>query len=177
MSDLFERIMGQKGTLENWMMKIPGFSGYLDKKARRTADRILRDYVAAEIAKRIRQLVDMEKKILDMDGGLRYMSKTSSVKSKIQLYHDRVATAAPGYSGPFEQVKIGAEEMEKLYAFDEAQIRYVDQMDAALKTLQDAIANKSGVDEAIAGLDTLATEAAEAFRLREDVILNLSKSV
>ncbi len=177
MSELYDRIMGQKGTIENLMMKIPGFSGYLDKKARRAADRILRDYIAAEIAKRIRTLVGLEKKILDMDGGLSYMSQTASVKSKIQLYHDRVNTAAPGYSGPFEQIKIGAEEMESLYAFDEAQIRYVDQLDAALKGLQDAVANKSGLDEAISALDTLAVEANEAFRLREDVITNLTKSV
>lgn len=177
MSELYDRIMGQKGSFENLMMKIPGFSGYLDKKARRMADRILRDYVAGEIAKRIQRLVELEKKILDLDGGLKYMSQTASVKARIQLYHDRVNTAAPGYSGPFEQIKIGADEMEKLYSFDEAQIRYVDQFDGALKTLQEAIGSNTGIDAAIAALDTLAQEANDAFSLREDVITNLTKSV
>lgn len=177
MSELYDRIMGQKGSFENLMMKIPGFSGYLDKKARRTADRILRDYVAGEIAKRIKRLVELEKRILELDGGMQYMSQTSSAKSKMQLYHDRINTAAPGYSGLFEQVKIGTEEMEKLYSFDEAQIRYVDQFDAALSQLQDAVSGKTDLNEAISGLDSLAIEANEAFLMREDVITNLTKSV
>ena len=95
----------------------------------------------------------------------------------MQTFHDRVKTAAPGYSGFFEKVKVGSEELEKIYSFDEAQIQYADKFDEALSALQPAISANAGIDEAISGLDKLAIEANEAFSMRDDVLTNLNKSL
>jgi hypothetical protein len=76
-----------------------------------------------------------------------------------------------------EAIKIGPEEMEKLYSFDEALIAYADKYDGALNTLAKAVTDKTGIDEAIKGLNALSTEATEAYSLRDDVITKLSKSV
>jgi hypothetical protein len=65
--------------------------------------------------------------------------------------------------------------MDNLYAFDEAQLKYADQLDTALNTFEEAVKAKSGVAEAIAALDKLAIEANDAFSLREDVITGLGK--
>jgi len=176
MSELYDRITSQPGSLERLLKRIPGFTGYLDKKARRTADRMLRDHIADELSRRVQRLNDIEKTILD-NGGLSYMSKTSNVKSKLQHFRDLIKTAAPGYSGIMEAIKIGPDEMDKLYSFDEALIAYADKFDGALNTLAKAAADKTGIDEAIAGLDALATEATDAYSLRENVLTNLSKSV
>jgi len=176
MSELYDRITSQPGSLERLIKRIPGFTGYLDKKARRTADRMLRDHIAAEMSKRVQRLVAIEKTLLD-NGGLSYMSKTSSAKSKLQHFSDLVKTAAPGYSGIMEAIKIGPDEMEKLYSFDEALIAYADKFDGALNTLAKAATDKTGIDEAIAALDALTIEATNAFELRSDVLTNLSKSV
>ena len=105
------------------------------------------------------------------------MSKTSAVKANLQHFRDLVKTAAPGYSGPFEQVKISPDDLEKIYSFDEAMIRYVDQLDAALNALDTAAASKTGIDEALAGIDKVTTEAQQAFSLRDDVLTQLSKGV
>jgi hypothetical protein len=176
MSELYDRITSQPGSLERLIKRIPGFTGYLDKKARRTADRMLRDHIADELSQRIARLNQIENTILN-NGGLSYMSKTSSAKSKLQHFHDLVKTAAPGYSGIMEALKIGPEEMDKLYSFDEALIAYADKFDGALNTLAKAVTDKTGIDEAIAGLDALTIEANNAFSLRDDVLTNLSKSV
>lgn len=176
MSELYDRITSQPGSLERLLKRIPGFTGYLDKKARRTADRMLRDHIADELSRRVQRLNDIEKTILD-NGGLSYMSKTSNVKSKLQHFRDLIKTAAPGYSGIMEAIKIGPDEMDKLYSFDEALIAYADKFDGALNTLAKAASDKTGIDEAIAGLDALTTEATDAYSLREDVLTNLSKSV
>ncbi|MBI1277203.1 MAG: hypothetical protein GC179_03650 [Anaerolineaceae bacterium] len=176
MSELYDRITSQPGSLERLIKRIPGFAGYLDKKARRTADRLLRDHIADELTRRIDRLAEIEKTILD-NGGLSYMSKTSSAKTKLQHFRDLVKTAAPGYSGIMEAIKIGPDEMDKLYSFDEALIAYADKFDGALNTLAKAAKEKTGIDEAIAGLDALTIEANDAFTLRDDVLTNLSKSV
>ena len=46
MSDLYDQIVSQRGQFERLIARIPGFRGYVDKGARRTADRMLRDQIA-----------------------------------------------------------------------------------------------------------------------------------
>ncbi len=176
MSSLYDKIMSSKGSFERLAARIPGFKGYQDKQARRTADRLLRDHVAAKIDDCIQGMVRVEKVILD-NGGLSYMSKTRNVKGKIQLYHDRVATATPKYSGMFAQVKVDTDVLERIYTFDEAQLEYVEQVDAAIEALKQAAFAKDGIDEAIMNLDDVVTEANDAFLLRDDEILNLEDSI
>lgn len=176
MSDLYNRIVNQRGGFEQLIARIPGFRGYLDKATRRTADRMLRDYVADMLSNRIQRLIALENRLLN-DGGLKYMSKTASAKTKLQLYRDRVAAAMPGYSGFDSAIKIEAEELEILYSFDEAQIQYIDRLDKALGELEAAISNKENIEDAIAALDSLSVEALEAFTLREQVLTNLDQTL
>ncbi len=176
MSDLYDQIVGQRGRLENLISRIPGFRGYNNKADRRTADRMLRDHIAGEVGKCLSRLTSLEKRLLD-NGGLSYMTKTRSVKTKMQTFHDRIKAAAPGYSGFFEAMKVGDEELQSLYSFDEAQIRYVDRFDEALGTLESAINAQEGIDEALVTLESVTAEANEAFSLREDVLTKLDKAL
>lgn len=176
MSELYDQIVSQRGSFERLVARIPSFGGYMDKNARRTADRMIRDHIAGALAQRINRLAQIEKTLLD-GGGLQHMSETRSVKTKLQTFHDRVRAAGPGYAGLDDAVKINSEALEKLYSFDEAQIRYVDKLDEALSALEQAVSSKSGIEGAIAALDKLAIEANEAFSLREDVLTNLNKSL
>ena len=175
MSDLYDKIVNERGSLESLMAKIPGFRGYLEHAARHQADTLLREHIASQIAERVQQFVRTEKIILDK-GGLSYMGKTRDVKGKIQLYHDKVATAAPGYSGMWAQIKIGPEEMEAIYAFDEAQFRYIDQIEQSINAVKESAMSGESVDDALYALDEVVTEAIDAFALRDDVILNLGQS-
>jgi hypothetical protein len=177
MSELYEKIVSERGSLGRLVAKVPGFKGYLDKNARRTADRLLRDYIADLLSQRVNRLVSLEKKLLDKDGGLSYMSQTSSLKNKMQMFRDRVKAAAPGYSGFFEAVKVDADELEKLYIFDEMQVVYADQFEEGLNRLAAAIDSGIEINEAISELDARAAEAIEAFSKREHVITNLDQSL
>lgn len=176
MSELYDRIIRQRGSFENTLARIPGFRGYLDRGARRDADRMLRDFIAAELDRRIDRFARIERKLLDNDG-FSYMSRTASVKARLQTYRDRVSAAAPGYSGFMAAVKIEEQELELLYAFDEAQIRYVDRLDKALETFDKAVTAKDGIDAALEEIDSLAIEANDAFKLRDDVITNIDQSL
>lgn len=174
MNDLYEKIVADHGKMRNWMDKVPGLRGYMDKGDRRTADRMLRDHIASQLEQRRDRFVSLEKKILKMEGGMSMMSETSAAKNKFQIYIDKVKAAAPGYSGFFAAVKVDAAAMDKLYAFDEAQIRYVEEMDAKLDALDAAIGASEGVDDAIQAIYDLAEEAINAFSLRENVLTELN---
>ena len=61
----------------------------------------------------------------DHGGGLAYMSKTRSAKSKFQTFVDRIATDAPGYSGFLDAIKIGPDDLAVIYSFDQALLESV----------------------------------------------------
>jgi len=163
--------------LQKLLARIPGFRGYTERADRRTADTMLRDHIAGELTKRINRFASIEKALIDSDGGLSHMSKSREAKTRLQTYRDRVAAAAPGYSGFFASVKVNEPELEKIYSFDEAQVRYLDRFDEALTQFENAVNSNEGVAATISALYDLANEANEAFSLREDVLTNLDKSL
>ena len=175
-SSLYDQIVNQRGSLENLMSKIPGFKGYHEKEARRQADTILREHLAGEVEALIRRYDRLQNDLLDGGKGLKYMSKAREVKSKMQLYRDKITTAAPKYSGMFEAIKITPEILDRIYAFDEAQYRFLTQFDVALENLKSAIESGEEIEDALDKVYDVATTAAEAFDLRDEEIINIGMS-
>lgn len=174
MSDLYDKIISERGSLENLVARIPGFRGYQEGAARRQADTMIRDHVAKQVDDLVTRFTRIEKRILD-GGGLSHMSKTREVKSKIQSYSDRIKTAPPKWSGMFAQVKVSNEDLEKIYAFDEAQMRYVDQLANGIDGLDNAVKTNIGVEDQLMDLEDTAAEAIQAFGMRDDVLLQLDQ--
>lgn len=172
-SELYEQIVSQRGSLENLVAKIPGFKGYHEKQARRTADRLLREHLVSEINQHITRFGRIQNKLLDGGKGLRYMSRAREVKSKMQAYRDEVGTAAPKYSGMFAQIKITEDTLDRIYAFDEAQLRFVLQFKTALDELENAVESGEGIEDALDKVYDVAATASDAFALRDDEIYNL----
>lgn len=174
MSELYDKIVSQRGSLSNLVAKIPGFRGYQEGAARRQADTMIRDHIAGEVDDLVTKFTRLEKRILD-GGGLKYMSKTREVKSKIQAYRDRIKTAPPKWSGMFAQVKVTNEDLEKIYAFDEAQMRYVDDIAVKIEAIENAYKSDVDIEDALYDLEDKAAEANEAFQMRDDVLLQLDR--
>lgn len=174
-SELYEKIVSQRGGLEKLVAKIPGFKGYHEKNARRQADTMLRTFIAERLDAIIRQFGRVENDILNEGQGLAHMSETREAKSKLQSYRDRVATAAPKYSNMFASIKIGNDELDKIYAFDEAQIQYVDELQAAVDRLKTAVGSGEGFDEALDAVQDSAQTAIDVFEMRDDQILQLGE--
>jgi len=174
-SELYNQIVSQRGSLENLVAKIPGFKGYHEKQARRSADRLLREHLASEIDKHIKHYDRLQNDLLDGGKGLSYMSRAREVKSKLQVYRDKVSTAAPKYSAMFDQVKITEETLDHIYAFDEAQFRFLLQIETALGEFETAVKSGEGVEDAMDKVYQVAVTAGDAFDMRDDEILNLGK--
>jgi len=172
MSDLYNQIVNDRGSFERMVARLPGFEGYLDRSARRKADRLLRDHLAEAVDRQIKRVAQAERRLLD-NGGMRYMSRTQDAKARLQMYHDRLKGAAPGYSGFFEAVKIESAELELIYGFDELQMVHIDRLEGAVDALAGAAESGQEVDAAIDNLSALAREANDAFLQREEKLLNL----
>ncbi len=172
MDDLYSRIVRERGSLEDLFARLPGFRGYMEMSARRQADRMMREYVAQQIGLQLQRLPQIEKQLLDA-GGLKYMSHTRSAKTKFQTFIDRIATDTPGYSGFFDANKVTSEDLQVVYAFDNALLSYADQFGEKLDALQAAATSGEGIEDAIRDLDALTMEANEAYSLRENVLKGL----
>lgn len=171
---LYDKIISQRGAMERIVARIPGFKGYLDKQARRTADQMLRQYLAAQLQDKVNEFARAEKKLLDKTG-LQFMSKTRDIKGVMQTFQDRVETAAPKYDGMWAQIKIDSEDLERIYAFDEALVRYVDSFgDLVSKFAASIDEGGDAIEQALDAIYGEATEANEAFKLRDDVITNIA---
>ena len=167
--DLYQKIVSQRSGLAWLTSKIPGFAGYMEMNARRTADRLIREHIANQFEQRKDRLIDLERKLVSV-GALAVMGATKSLKTKFQTLIDRIATDAPGYSGFFAANSIGPDELENIYAFDEAMLRYTDDLDTLLDSLETAIKAKESIEDAVAELDNLVLEANIAYDLRDDLV-------
>jgi len=70
--------------------------------------------------------------------------------------------------------KSGPAELAKIYSFDEALLTYVDKFKAAVDALAKAVGDKDTLPGAVSALETLGTEANEAYALRENVLTEIS---
>ncbi|PJF40040.1 MAG: hypothetical protein CUN55_13235 [Phototrophicales bacterium] len=169
MDDLYEKIVSQRRGFAWLAGKMPGFSGYMEHTSRRTADRMMREHVARELRSQLDQFNAAEKALVQ-NGGLHFMNQAKSIRTKFQTLIDRIATDAPGYSGFFAANRITPDDLEAIYAFDEAMLRYVEDFSEKIEQLRQAITNRDGVEEALAQLDALTIEANRAYDLRDDVL-------
>jgi hypothetical protein len=90
---------------------------------------------------------------------------------KLQILIDRIRTAAYGYAGLFDAVKVKEKELDALYEFDEAMLDFSQQIAAQIDKVTSALSIKEGVGVAIAELVLLVEQASLTFGRRRDVIL------
>lgn len=173
MTDLYQRIVGQRSTLESLMAKVPGYRGYKEASDRRAADRLIRENVVQKLKEQLGRLINVEKKLITA-GGLSQASKLRSAKMNFQTFIDRVNTAAPGYAGFYDAIKVGPDELARLYSFDAALVDYADKFRDKIDALDKAATSKENLDAAVADLETLDQEANSAFALRENVLTQLT---
>jgi hypothetical protein len=174
MTDLYDRIVGDRNAIEGLLSRIPGFKGYMEMSSRREADRTIREHVAGRFKPLVDRFASLESEMLS-SGGFMYMERTKSIKTKLQNLQNRIAVDTPGYSGFFASNKIGPDELEKIYAFDAAMERYADEVAVTLDGLQTAVRAGEGIPDALAAIDAKVAEAHQAYDLREQVLNGLSE--
>jgi HAMP domain-containing protein len=173
MDDLRERTRaGQTGTLEKILNAIPGYGGYRDKQLRRDADRLLREHIATELAEQGRNLPGLQRQLIDA-GQLRLVDDLERVSRGLQTLGDQVRTAARGYSGFFDAVKVREAELDALYEFDQELLAEISHLSEGISALETAISAQAGIAEGIRDLAEAVDRLADYWRRRREAVLQI----
>lgn len=117
MSNLHERAVSQRNILERIAAKIPGFAGYQERETRRDVDKLQRDFCADKLFAQKTPI----KRVLDelISGGeIDGIAPFEKLMSRIDRVAQRIRTADRGYSGLFDTVKVGEDDLLRVYEYD-----------------------------------------------------------
>jgi hypothetical protein len=172
MSDLFQKISDSRNLIEKIGAMIPGFKGYVDRNARRDADKLLRETVATRFEQQWSRLSQLQREMIDQ-GSIETVDNVEAAVVKLRTLIDRVRTASYGYAGFFDAVKVNEADLAKLYQFDASLLDRATQLAAAIDNIA-ASAGTDGLPAAIRNVVTLAQDGLDAFQSRSEIILGPS---
>jgi len=174
MSDMMSKVSGQMDPFKKLVSFIPGFRGYVERQNRRDADKLVRETVA-------RRFEELWKRASNLQAELVAQRKIELVddmeKASIQLrtFIDKIATAARGYAGMFDAIKINEAELAQLYTFDAAFFDLAEQIGRALDNVEASLGDDAGLPAAIRNLTSLGRQAVETFNRRTEAFAGSGK--
>lgn len=138
MVDLRQTVSDHLGGLESLAAKIPGYKGYKEKEMRREADTLLRQHLAAQFAEQLTKAEDVAGQMLT-GPGISQLDEMGKANTRLQTLIDKIKTAAQGYAGFFDAVKVKEDQLDELHEFDSAMLYKVDEVSDALDQVQAAL--------------------------------------
>lgn len=168
MGDLFEKITGDQDIFKKLASKIPGFNGYIERQNRRSADKVLRETIAAHFEELYRKVSALQEDFISQ-GEIMYVDDLEKAAIKLRTFIDRIKTASYGYSGFFDAIKINEEELSKVYEYDLAMVNLEDEVQRAIDNVEMSMGSE-GLQAAIRNLIKKAGECVEIFNRRDEII-------
>jgi hypothetical protein len=86
----------------------------------------------------------------------------------------KIKDAPQGYAGFFDAVKIKEDDLERIYAFDESMLAYVDQVADDVASLEEATLDDGDIGASIRQLDGTLREANTTFNSRQEIMFGVS---
>ena len=172
MSDQFvDFAKSQMGAVERLLKGLPGIGGYIDKELRRDADKQVREGLARTLEQSKVELLEIQNRLLS-GGGLLYMDDVDRAIVKLQTLIDRIKTAAYGYAGLFDAVRIKEGALDALNRFDVAMVGEVGQLNDAITALSNAVADNANVQPVISRVTKVVSDLNLLFDKRKDAIVS-----
>jgi hypothetical protein len=169
MSDFFEKVSSQVDPFKKLASYIPGFSGYIERQNRRDADKLLRETVARRFEEHWSRASNLQVEMVSA-GKLTSVDDMEKAALALRTFIDKISTAARGYSGLFDAVKINEKELEAIYQFDAAFFDLGDQIKSALDNVEASLGDDAALPAAIRNITTLTRLAVETFERRSEVV-------
>ena len=169
MSDFFEKVSSQIDPFKKLVSFIPGFSGYVERQNRRDADKLLRETVARRFEELWTRASNLQVEMVN-NGMLSYVDDMEKASLALRTFIDKISTAARGYSGMFDAVKINEKELEAIYQFDAAFFDLGDQVKSGLDNVEASMGDDAALPAAIRNITTLSRLAVETFERRSEVV-------
>jgi hypothetical protein len=166
--DTMGKIAGNRNPVEELLLKIPGFDGYMNKQTRRESDKLHRDYISQKLNETKVHLNQVKVDMVD-DGNIFDLDLIDKIQDKLDAIISRITYADRGYSGFFDTNKIGDKELEMIHQLDLALIGYVTTIEEAISKLSAELESKelkSVVKEAVKAV----VELTAKFEERDNVV-------
>jgi hypothetical protein len=173
MVDLRQTISDQLGGLESLAKKIPGYSGYKEKELRREADALLRQQLAHKLAAQLANAEGMASQML-IGPGMAQLAEMGKGNTRLQTLIDKIKTAAQGYAGFFDAVKVKEDQLDQLYEFDSNLLDRADDIGDSLDALQTGLdsGDTAALAPAVRGYVKAVTDLSTEFDTRRDTMIN-----
>jgi len=168
MSDLFERVVGQRDALKKLIAKLPGFKGYYERSDRRSADKLLRETISDKFHGQWQRLSSIQRDLVST-GHLEVIDEIEIGAIRLRQFIDRIKTAAYGYSGFFDATKVNEAELEKVYQYDLTLLEMADEITGAIDNLETSI-DTDGFPASIRNLNQKAQDCLDAFNQRSELM-------
>jgi hypothetical protein len=175
MSDLqnkLNKIKGNENFLEKIKRFIPGYDGYLNRDNSRELDTQLRNFIAAKLDGNKVKISNITLN-LSKAGKLFETQDIDRIDKKNETAIAKFKSAARGYSGAFDIVKIKEEKLEQIYNFDLALVNEADAICALFGNLESASVSGEGIAEVKNNLLTSLDLLISKFDEREQILRNL----
>jgi hypothetical protein len=169
MSAEYERIKSERGRLESFLGKLPGYKGYKEKEMRREADTLVRNALVRDFSEQLNRLTPLQNTLID-NGSIELMEPLGAVKTALQTLIDRIRNAAQGYSGFFDAVRVKEDDLDKLEQFDQQLVGEIAKVSASIDALDAAVQAGAEVKPAIANTRSTIQEVVALFNKRASVI-------
>ncbi|MGQ9681541.1 MAG: hypothetical protein ACUVX9_03280 [Anaerolineae bacterium] len=134
-TDYRSTVEGAQSGLERLVGSIPGYKGYKERELRREADKLLRTHLAGRLDEQRGRLVGLMGELTEA-GRLSEITDLEKAVLRLQRLIDRLRTAAYGYAGLFDAVKVEQRQLDALYQFDLDLTVQVDQIAATVAALE-----------------------------------------
>ena len=170
LDDVKKKIEAGRSSLDNLMLTIPGFSGYVQRTEKYDADKMVRDFLAEKILMFKREvggvMADFQKK-----GESAPLAELDSLSMVLEGTYKKCKYADYGGNSSYSRVKVTLEDQDKILAHDWNLLGGLDDIAAQVKELgaQDAQA----LPEKIRGIKTLIEGFEKNFDARKNVILEV----
>jgi len=166
---LLDRIKDNMFGLERGIADaLPGYKGYKQKELRREADKLLRETLAVRMRTVKTQLDNLQQDLIS-SGNFDLLDETGSAVTQLQTFIDRLRTAAYGYGGFFDAVRVKEDTLDQVYAFDAALLDYVDRIEGAIGRAREGI-NSEDLRAQILLIRDLTREANMTFDQRKEIL-------
>lgn len=174
MTDMFQNVSGQMDPFKKLASFIPGFNGYVERQNRRDADKLVRETVARRFTELWKRASNLQVDLVNA-GKIEYVDDMEKAAIQLRTFIDKISTAARGYSGLFDAVKINEKELAALYDFDLAFFALADQINSGLDNVEASLGDETALPAAIRNVTTLGRQTVENFNRRSEAFTGNGK--